>query len=65
MAKKAVEQQPVRVRHFMADGREVESMDGYVIPEGHPFYRVYARIITNIAERQSKEEEAKSHASTA
>lgn len=53
---KKVEHAPVTVRHFLADGREVDSIEGHVIPENHPFYRTYARILMNIAERQAKAE---------
>lgn len=58
---KKVEHAPVTFRHILADGREVDSIEGHVIPEGHPFYRTYARILVNIAERKAKAEEAKNN----
>lgn len=53
------------IRHFLADGREVASIEGYVIPPTGPtaaVYRIAADVIQNNPEIISKKKEEKSHA---
>ena len=55
------------IRHILADGREVESIEGFVIPPTGPTAAVY-RIVEQFAGRQQAEEykkkEAKENAET-
>lgn len=43
------------IRHILADGREVESIEGFVIPNTGPTAAVY-RIVEQFAARQQAEE---------
>lgn len=51
------------VRHFLADGREVDSIDGYVVPASGPTERLYWFLIERWEkqerEKQKKEQERK------
>lgn len=53
------------VRHFLADGREVDSIEGYVIPhtgETAVIYRIIADFIKNHPESTQKKKEEKTNA---
>lgn len=50
------------IRHFLADGREVASIEGYVIPPTGPtaaVYRIAADVIQNHPEIISRKKEDK------
>lgn len=50
------------IRHFLADGREVASIEGYVIPPTGPtaaVYRIAADVIQNNPEIINKKKENK------
>ena len=49
------------IRHILADGREVESIEGFVIPPTGPTAAVY-RIVEQFAGRQQAEEYQKKEA---
>jgi hypothetical protein len=47
-----------KIVHVLDDGTRLDSIEGFVIPEGHPFYTVWRNIV--LAKRK-EENERKEH----
>lgn len=47
-----------RIVHVLDDGTRLDSIEGFVIPDGHPFYTVWRNIV--LAKRK-EENERKEH----
>lgn len=46
--------------HILADGTKLNSIEGHLIPGGHPVYEIFNRCCKSAAERQAVEVEEKS-----
>lgn len=46
-----------RIVHVLDDGTRLDSIEGFVIPDGHPFYTVWRNIV--LAKRKEKNEKDK------
>lgn len=47
-----------KIVHVLDDGTRLDSIEGFVIPDGHPFYTVWRNIV--LAKRK-EENESKEH----
>lgn len=46
-----------KIVHVLDDGTRLDSIEGFVIPDGHPFYTVWRNIV--LAKRKEKNEKDK------
>lgn len=48
-----------KIIHVLDDGTRLDSIEGFVIPDGHPFYTVWRNIV--LAKRKEEANATKEH----